>query len=65
MKYRRNKVIYALNVADVQTVSSRVLNRELTDKEIALVEDSLGDFIDWFQAIQHAILNNSIKELRN
>jgi hypothetical protein len=65
MKYRRNKVIYALNVADVQTVSNRILNRQLTDKEIALVEDSVGDFIDWFQAIESAIWNTSIRELRD
>lgn len=49
------EIIYSLNVADVQTVSKRLLKRSLTNKEVALVRDSVGDFIDWFRAIEYAI----------
>lgn len=54
--YSRDDVIYSINVQDLQDVSSRILERPLTQKEIASVEDSVGDFIDWNQAIENAIL---------
>lgn len=55
MKYRDTKIIYSINIADVQEVASRVLDRPLTNQEIAAVEGSVGDFIDWFGAIESAI----------
>ncbi len=55
MKYRENKIIYSINVADLQDVSERVLDRRLMDEEIAVLEKSLGDFIDWSGAIENAI----------
>jgi hypothetical protein len=50
-----DKIIYEINVKDIQEVASEVLDRNLTDKEITLVEKSVGDHIDWFQAIENAI----------
>ena len=32
-----------------------VLERELTGEEIAAVGNAVGDYIDWFQAIENAI----------
>ncbi len=55
MRYHENKIIYSINVADLQGVSDRVLDRRLTDDEIAVLEKSLGDFIDWSGAIESAI----------
>jgi hypothetical protein len=55
MKYHGNRVIYSINISDVQAVSARTLKRALTDNEIALVHESVGDFIDWFHAIESAI----------
>ena len=55
MKYPGNKIVYSINVNDLQNVSKRVLERRLTNGEIALLERSLGDFIDWFHAIENAI----------
>ena len=55
MKYSENKIVYSINVADLQDVSESVLERRLTDGEIAVLERSLGDFIDWFSAIENAI----------
>jgi hypothetical protein len=49
------KVIYGINVNDVQEVSAQILDRPLTDAELALVENSIGDHIDWFAAIESAI----------
>jgi hypothetical protein len=55
------KIIYSININDIQDVANEVLERDLTNEEIALVQDSVGDYIDWFQAIENAI-NQHINE---
>ena len=52
---KSEEIIYSISVGDLQEVSQEVLNRNLTTKEIAQVEGSVGNYIDWFQAIEHAI----------
>ena len=42
----RDKIIYSLNIEDIQTVAKEELDRELTDEEIALVEDTVGEYIN-------------------
>ncbi len=54
------RIVYSLNVEDIQTVAKEVLERQLTESEIALVEESIGDYIKWFDAIEFAI-NKHIK----
>ncbi len=49
------KIIYSLNIEDVQNVANETLNRDLNENELKLVEDKLGDYIDWFGAISDAI----------
>ena len=49
------EIIYKINVNDLQDVSAQVLERPLSDAEITLVKESVGDYIDWFQAIENAI----------
>jgi len=49
------KIIYSLNLEDVQEVAQEVLDRRLTTDEIAKVERSVGNYVDWFQAIESAI----------
>jgi hypothetical protein len=49
------RIIYSMNVGDIQEVASQVLERRLSKKEIILVERSVGDYIDWFQAIENSI----------
>ena len=56
MKTDNNKrIVYSINVSDIQEVANQVLERDLTKKEISLIEDSIVDHIDWFQAIENAI----------
>jgi len=50
-----NKVVYSLNVVDLQNVAKQKLNRHLTKKELLVVQENVGDYIDWFQAIDNAI----------
>jgi hypothetical protein len=49
------EVIYEIGVRDLQHVANELLERPLTRKEVALVSESVDDYIDWFQAIEHAI----------
>jgi hypothetical protein len=55
MRIEAGKTVYEISVADLQTVAKEVLERELTDEEIVALGNSVGDYIDWFQAIENAI----------
>jgi hypothetical protein len=55
MKTEAGKTVYEISVADLQDVAKEVLERELTDIEITAVGNSVGDYIDWFQAVENAI----------
>ncbi|MBI5889013.1 MAG: hypothetical protein HZB82_09975 [Deltaproteobacteria bacterium] len=50
-----DRIIYSIKVSDMQEVANQLLERDLTREEILLVEDSVGDYIDWFQAIESSI----------
>ncbi|MFQ3599464.1 MAG: hypothetical protein SNJ55_10430 [Chloroherpetonaceae bacterium] len=52
------KIIYQLTVEDLQNVANEELNRDLTEEEIKLLEDKIGDYIDWYEIISSAISNN-------
>jgi len=52
---KEEEVIYSISVGDLQEVSQEVLQRRLTKKELAAVSGSLGNYIDWFGAVEHAI----------
>ncbi|PIS37993.1 MAG: hypothetical protein CO150_00185 [Nitrospirae bacterium CG_4_9_14_3_um_filter_53_35] len=56
-----DRIVYSLNVGDIQEVANQVLERALTKEEIILVEDSVGDSLDWFQAIENSI-HKHVKE---
>ena len=49
------RIIYSINVYDLQNVAAQELDRELTEEEIEFIEKRLGDYIDWFGAISSAI----------
>lgn len=41
-----DKIIYQLTVEDLQNVANDQLNRDLTNEEIKLLEEIIGDYID-------------------
>lgn len=55
MKTEAGRTVYEISVADLQDVAKEALERELTDEEVVAVGNSVGDYIDWFQAIENAI----------
>lgn len=58
MRTEMERSVYEISVDDLQRVATEVLGRNLTDGEIAVVGESVGDYIDWFQAIETAINNH-------
>jgi len=57
-----DKIIYQLTVEDLQTVANEELSRDLTETEIKLLEEKIGDHINWYDAIHNAIILNIIME---
>ncbi len=55
------KIIYSINIEDVQNVAEEELERKLTAKELRLVEDKVGDYINWYETILNAIYELKIK----
>ena len=53
-----SKIVYSINIEDVQNVAEQELGRELNKKELKIIEDKIGDYIDWYEAINTAITNN-------
>lgn len=53
------KILYSISREDVQNVAEEELNRKLTEEELKLVQDKLGDYVGWYEAIL-----NAMKELK-
>ena len=49
------KIIYSINIEDIQNVAEEELGRKLTKRELKIVEDKIGDYIDWYGAIDMAM----------
>ena len=57
-----NEIVYWLNIEDIQTVAAiQEMGRELIPDEIQKVKDSIGEKINWYDAI----LNSITEELSN
>ena len=57
---KNNKIIYSLNVEDIQTVALQEIERNLSSKEIEKIEKSIADKINWYDVIADSI-NEKIK----
>ena len=53
-----NRIIYSINTVDIRAVANELLGRSLTNQEVIPVGDSVGDYLDWTQAIENVIQNN-------
>ena len=52
-----SKIIYSINIEDVQNVAEEKIGRKLMNKELKIIKDKLGDYIDWYSAIDMAMQN--------
>jgi len=48
-------IVYFLSVEDIRHVASEECNRDLSDDEIRQIENRIGDYIGWYEAILSAI----------
>lgn len=60
-----SRVIYSINIEDVQNVAEEELGRKLSKRELEIVEDKLGDYIDWYSAIDFTIQNEILNRGEN
>ena len=57
---KSSKIIYSLNVEDIQTVALEEIERNLSPEEIEKIKKSITDRINWYDAIANSI-NEKIK----
>ncbi len=55
------KIIYPINIEDVQNVAEEEFERKLTPKELRLIEGKIGDHIHWYEAILNTMYASNIK----
>lgn len=58
VKQNNQEVIYKLIVEDIQYVAEELLNRKLTNNELDIVKNLIGEKINWFDAIADTIEEN-------
>ena len=58
---KNEKVIYSINIEDVQTVAKQEFDRELSYKELKVIEEEIGDYINWYDIIELTIRNANIE----
>lgn len=51
----KEHVVYSINVEDIQMVAVGEFGRTLTDDELQVIEDNLGDYIAWYDIIDTVI----------
>ena len=54
-----DKIVYSINVKDVQNVATEQYGRKLTEKEVNFVEERLGDYVDWYESVCSALTDLS------
>lgn len=57
------EVIYELIVDDIQTVAQEVIDRDLSEEEIAKIKALIGEKINWFDVVEDII--NEIIDINN
>lgn len=55
MPWPDDYVIYSISVEDIRQVAEEEGFHKLTDDEIKLVGDKIGDYIGWYEAVRMAI----------
>lgn len=56
-----NKIIYELTIEDVQNVAREEIERELSIDELQVVEDKIGNYIDWYELIE-SVINSELQK---
>ncbi len=60
---RKDRIIYSISTEDVKDVLEDMSEVRLTARQIKMVEEKLGDYIDWYGALELAI-QSTIRQTR-
>lgn len=52
---KKNKIIYEISEEDIQDVAEEMFGKKLRKYDLKKVNDKLGDFINWYDAIENTI----------
>lgn len=67
-KQQKDRIIYSINTQDVKDVLDDMPEVRLTARQLKMVEEKLGDYIDWYGAlelaIQYAISQTRVRKKR-
>ncbi len=56
MENTKDKIVYALTVEDLQTVSKVIYGKALSNEQIEIVGAKVGNYFnDWFEKVEFAI----------
>lgn len=61
---KNSKIIYSINIKDVQEVAEEIIDRKLSDIELKVVEREIGDYIDWYDALE-TVISQKIENFEN
>lgn len=61
----KNKLVYELTEDDIHQVAEDILERRLLKHEIEVIKLKLGDYINWYDAIEMAIYESNFQENLN
>jgi hypothetical protein len=57
-----DKILYSICTEDVNTVTQELFNRKPTKSEIEFLDRELGDFINWYDAVENALYSFKAKQ---
>ncbi|MFW6227630.1 MAG: hypothetical protein ACOC31_05955 [Bacteroidota bacterium] len=52
----KNKIIYSLDIDDIQRVAEQEIDRRLKPEEIDALEEGIAKNLNWYEAIAIAIM---------
>lgn len=52
---KKTDILYSINVQDVQDVAYREYSRQLNQEEVESVARKLGEYVDWYEAVNTAV----------
>lgn len=62
---KTSKIIYSLSIEDIQNVAEEEHGKKLNRKELKIIENKIGDYIYWYEAINFAIWNEVLHKEEN
>lgn len=53
----KGKIIYSINIEDIQNVAEEEYGRALTSAELNIIENKIGEYFEWYDTIDMLIFD--------